>query len=163
MMTASTMAARLSYRIFRSRSVTAPLDRRFGVAFVDVDRGTLLLDPLGSKKPLFPVRPAPSWRSIYLGSPHITTLRAIADKHGLKIVEDAAQAHGAIWEAGPVGSLAMLQVQFSIVKKSGFWRRRRIDDKRRESFDRAYSMHNTGRSELTAADGTMWLSVGIVV
>ena len=35
----------------------------------------------------------------------MTSLRAIAKKYNIKIIEDAAQAHGAKWESGPVGSL----------------------------------------------------------
>ena len=37
-------------------SATAPLDRRFGVAFVDVDRGTLLLDPARVEEAIIPGR-----------------------------------------------------------------------------------------------------------
>ena len=87
-------------------SATAPLDRRFGVAFVDVDRGTLLLDPARVEEAIIPGKTRAILAVHLFGQPaDMTTLRAIADKHGLKIVEDAAQAHGAIWEAGPVGSL----------------------------------------------------------
>lgn len=34
----------------------------------------------------------------------MTALQAVADKHGLKIYEDAAQAHGASWAGRPVGT-----------------------------------------------------------
>ena len=34
----------------------------------------------------------------------LTGLSAVADKHGLQIFEDAAQAHGATWQGRPVGS-----------------------------------------------------------
>ena len=34
----------------------------------------------------------------------LTGLTAIAEKHGLKMFEDAAQAHGATWHGAPVGS-----------------------------------------------------------
>jgi perosamine synthetase len=34
----------------------------------------------------------------------VTGLTAIAEKHGLRLFEDAAQAHGATWQEAPVGS-----------------------------------------------------------
>jgi len=34
----------------------------------------------------------------------MTALQAVADKHGLKIYEDAAQAHAAAWQGRPVGT-----------------------------------------------------------
>jgi dTDP-4-amino-4,6-dideoxygalactose transaminase len=34
----------------------------------------------------------------------LTGLTGVAEKHGLKVFEDAAQAHGASWQAVPVGS-----------------------------------------------------------
>ena len=87
-------------------SATAPLDRRFGVAFVDVDEGTLLLDPKRVEEAIVPGKTRAILPVHLFGQPaDMTALKAIADKHGLKIVEDAAQAHGAVWETGPVGSL----------------------------------------------------------
>src|SRR5262249_19323186 len=87
-------------------SATAPLDRRFGVAFVDVCRGTLLLDPERVEEAIVPGKTRAILPVHLFGQPaDMTALKAIADKHGLKIVEDAAQAHGAVWETGPVGSL----------------------------------------------------------
>ena len=87
-------------------SATAPLDRRFGVAFVDVDPGTLLLDPARVEEAIIPGKTRAIMPVHLFGQPaDMTALSAIAKKHGLKIVEDAAQAHGAVWESGPVGSL----------------------------------------------------------
>jgi perosamine synthetase len=34
----------------------------------------------------------------------LTRLSAVAEKHGLKLFEDAAQAHGATWQGAPVGT-----------------------------------------------------------
>ena len=87
-------------------TATAPLDRRFGVAFVDVDRKTLLLDPERVEEAIAPGRTRAIMPVHLFGQPaNMTALTVIADKYGLKIVEDAAQAHGAVWETGPVGSL----------------------------------------------------------
>ena len=40
----------------------------------------------------------------------MTELQAIADKHGLKIIEDASHAHGAKWRGKPCGSLGDISV-----------------------------------------------------
>src|SRR5262249_47367473 len=87
-------------------SATAPLDRRFGVVCVDVDPATLLIDPARGEEAVVPGRTRAIVPVHLFGQPaDMTALRAIADKYGLKIIEDAAQAHGAAWESGPVGAL----------------------------------------------------------
>ena len=72
--------------------------------FVDVDPGTYLID-LGlieaaitpATKALIPVH--------LFGRPvDMDALMAIAQRHGLKVVEDCAQATGASWNGKPVGS-----------------------------------------------------------
>ena len=40
----------------------------------------------------------------------MTELRAIADRHGLKIIEDASHAHGASWRGKPCGALGAISV-----------------------------------------------------
>jgi len=87
-------------------SATACLDRRFGVALVDVDPGSLQLDPARVEEAIVPGRTVAIMPVHQFGQPaDMTALGAIARKHGLKIIEDAAQAHGAEWETGKVGSL----------------------------------------------------------
>jgi len=129
-------------------SATAPLDRRFGVACVDVDRATLLLDPERVEEAIVPGRTCAIMPVHLFGQPaNMTALRAIADKHGLKIVEDAAQAHGAAWESGPVGSLgdaAGFSFQSSKNLSCGEGGALTTNDER--TFERAYSMHNAGRA-----------------
>ena len=94
-------------------SATAALDRRFGVAFVDVDEGTLNLDPERVEEAIIP------WHRAIMpvhqfGQPaDMTSLQAIAQKHGLKTIEDAAQAHGAAWKAGRSALWAMQRVSAS--------------------------------------------------
>ena len=128
-------------------SATAPLDRRFGVAFVDVDPGTLLLDPVRVEEAVIPGRTRAILPVHLFGQPaNMTALKAVAAKHGLKIVEDAAQAHGAAWESGPVGSLgdvAGFSFQSSKNLSSGEGGALVTDDE--ALFDRAHSMHNAGR------------------
>src|SRR5262249_52927319 len=76
-------------------------------------------------------------------------LRAIADKHDLKIVEDAAQAHGAVWENGPVGSLGdAAGFSFQSTKNLNCGEGGALTTNDEHVFERAYSMHNAGRSRV---------------
>jgi dTDP-4-amino-4,6-dideoxygalactose transaminase len=73
--------------------------------FVDVELDTLLIDPAGidaavtpRTKAIIPVH--------HGGSPaDMDGVMAAAQRHGLKVVEDAAQAHGASWRGRPVGAI----------------------------------------------------------
>jgi dTDP-4-amino-4,6-dideoxygalactose transaminase len=128
-------------------SATAPLDRRFGVAFVDVDPGTLLLDPTRVEQAIIPRKTRAIMPVHLFGQPaDMTALRAIATKHGLKIVEDAAQAHGAVWESGPVGSLGdAAGFSFQSSKNLSCGEGGILTTNDEKVFEHAYSMHNAGR------------------
>jgi dTDP-4-amino-4,6-dideoxygalactose transaminase len=73
--------------------------------FVDVDPETLLIDPASidaavspRTKAIVPVH--------HGGSPaDMDGVMAAARRHGLRVVEDAAQAHGAAWRGRPVGAI----------------------------------------------------------
>jgi dTDP-4-amino-4,6-dideoxygalactose transaminase len=131
-------------------SATAPLDRRFGVAFVDVDPKTLLLDPARVEEAIIPGRTKAVIPVHLFGQPaDMTALRAIADKHGLKILEDAAQAHGAVWETGPVGSLGHAAAfSFQSSKNLNCGEGGALTTSDEVVYERAYSMHNAGRSRI---------------
>jgi dTDP-4-amino-4,6-dideoxygalactose transaminase len=131
-------------------SATAPLDRRFGVAFVDVDEGTLLLDPKRVEQAVIPGKTRAILPVHLFGQPaDMTALKAVADKHGLKIVEDAAQAHGAVWETGPVGSLGHAGAfSFQSFKNLASGEGGALTTNDEQTFERAYSMHNAGRSRI---------------
>jgi len=139
-------------------SATAPLDRRFGVVFVDVDPGTLLLDPQKVEEAIVPGKTRAIMPVHLFGQPaNMTALRAIADKHGLKIVEDAAQAHGAVWETGPVGSLGhVCGFSFQSSKNLSCGEGGALTTNDQEVFERAHSMHNAGRAPV---DGDRWRHV----
>jgi dTDP-4-amino-4,6-dideoxygalactose transaminase len=78
--------------------------------FVDVDPETLLIDPAlideavtGRTRAIVPVH--------HGGSPaDMDGVMAAADRHGLRVVEDAAQAHGAAWRGRPVGAIGDIGV-----------------------------------------------------
>src|SRR5439155_1442106 len=131
-------------------SATAPLDRRFGVALVDVDPGTLLLDPTRVEEAIIPGKTRAIMPVHLFGQPaDMTALRAIAEKHGLKILEDAAQAHGAVWESGPVGSLGdAAGFSFQSSKNMSCGEGGILTTNDAQVFERAYSMHNAGRAHV---------------
>jgi len=71
--------------------------------FVDVDPGTLQIDPAAVGRAV-----GPRTRAIlpvhFAGQPaDMDTLRAIADRHGLALVEDAAHALGTHYRGRPIG------------------------------------------------------------
>jgi dTDP-4-amino-4,6-dideoxygalactose transaminase len=129
-------------------SATCALDRRFGVAFVDVDAGTLNLDPQRVEDAIIPGKTKAIIPVHQFGQPaDMTSLMAIAKKHGLKIIEDAAQAHGAVWESGPVGSLGdAAGFSFQSAKNLTCGEGGMLTTNDQETFERAYSMHNAGRA-----------------
>jgi dTDP-4-amino-4,6-dideoxygalactose transaminase len=131
-------------------SATAPLDRRLGVAFVDVDPGTLLLDPACVEEAIIPGKTRAIMPVHLFGQPaDMTALHAIAKKHGLKIVEDAAQAHGAFWKSAPVGSLGdVAGFSFQSSKNLSCGEGGALTTNDEQVFERAYSMHNAGRSRI---------------
>jgi len=129
-------------------SATAPLDRRFGVAFADVDPDTLNLDPKRVAEAVIPGKTRAIMPVHQFGQPaDMTALRAIAQQHGLKIIEDAAQAHGAAWETGPVGSLGEAAgFSFQSAKNLTCGEGGILTTNDPLVFERAYSLHNAGRS-----------------
>lgn len=80
----------------------------FTPVFVDVERHTLNIDPTGIEKAI-----TERTRAIMpvhlMGKPaDMDSIMAIAGKHGLCVVEDAAEAHGALYKDKPAGALADL-------------------------------------------------------
>jgi dTDP-4-amino-4,6-dideoxygalactose transaminase len=79
-------------------------------AFVDVDPRTLTLDPERLRAFLKGQRPPPRVRAVVpvhlYGHPaDLGPIREVAGEHGLAVIEDCAQAHGATWAGRPVGPL----------------------------------------------------------
>ena len=101
------MAARSSFpNLSFVASATACLDRRFGVALVDVEAGSLQLDARHVEEAIVPGRTVAIMPVHQFGQPaDMTAILDVARRHNLKVIEDAAQAHGAEWETGMVGAL----------------------------------------------------------
>jgi dTDP-4-amino-4,6-dideoxygalactose transaminase len=136
-------------------SATAALDRRFGVVFVDVDPGTLLIDPRRVEEAIVPGTTRAIMPVHLFGQPaDMTALRAVAERHGLKIIEDAAQAHGSAWDTGPVGSLGdAAGFSFQSFKNLACGEGGALTTNDERVFERAYMMHDVGRSHLA---GERW-------
>jgi len=74
--------------------------------FVDVDPETYTVSPEEVDKAVSGKTKAIIAVDLYGAPADMKTLREIADKHGLKLIEDAAQAHGAVYDGRPVGAYA---------------------------------------------------------
>ena len=74
-------------------------------AYVDVDRGTGLIDHDAVEAAISPATAAVLAVHLYGQACAMESLRALAKRHGLLILEDAAQAHGATYRGARAGSL----------------------------------------------------------
>ena len=128
-------------------SATAALDRRFGVALVDVDPHTLNIDPARVEEAIVPGKTRAIMPVHQFGQPaDMTAIAEIARRHNLKVIEDAAQAHGALWESGPVGSLGdAAGFSFQSAKNLASGEGGMLTTNDDLLFERAYAMHNVGR------------------
>jgi dTDP-3-amino-3,4,6-trideoxy-alpha-D-glucose transaminase len=73
--------------------------------FVDVDERTLTLDPACVEAALTPRTKALLPVHLYGHPAQMGPLIELADRRGLALLEDACQAHGALYEGRPVGTL----------------------------------------------------------
>src|SRR5262249_40904013 len=74
--------------------------------FVDIKPDTMLMDPEAVESAITPRTRAIIPVHLYGQPCEIDRIMEIASGHGLKVIEDAAQAHGARWRGNRVGSLA---------------------------------------------------------
>lgn len=72
--------------------------------YADVDRSTGLLDPAAVEAAIGPRSEAILVTHIYGQPANMTALRDIADRHGLALIEDGSQAHGARHRGTRVGA-----------------------------------------------------------
>ncbi|HEY5988440.1 MAG TPA: DegT/DnrJ/EryC1/StrS family aminotransferase [Streptosporangiaceae bacterium] len=86
-------------------SAVAPVQRLIVPVFVDIDPETFTIDPAAVEAGITPRTQA--ILAVHLhGLPcSMDRLRSIATRHGLSLIEDAAQAHGAKWGARRVGAV----------------------------------------------------------
>src|SRR5437588_1288905 len=73
--------------------------------FVDIREDTMLMDPALIEKAITPRTKAIVAVHLYGQPCDMDAIMQIAEGHGLKVIEDAAQAHGARWRGRRVGSM----------------------------------------------------------
>ncbi|MDJ1370941.1 DegT/DnrJ/EryC1/StrS family aminotransferase [Gulosibacter molinativorax] len=72
--------------------------------FVDIELDTYCVDPAAVEAAITPRTKAIMPVHLYGHAANMTALGEIAEKHGLMVFEDAAQAHGARWQGQRVGT-----------------------------------------------------------
>jgi perosamine synthetase len=72
--------------------------------FADIDPVTFCLDPAAVAAAVSPRTVAVMPVHLYGHPASMTALEAVADRHGIAVVEDACQAHLASWQGRPVGA-----------------------------------------------------------
>ncbi len=75
--------------------------------YVDIDDATCQLDPAKVERAITPRTKAIMPVHLYGQTCDLAPLAALAKKHGLHLVEDAAQAHGARYRGQPVGTFGV--------------------------------------------------------
>ena len=75
--------------------------------FADIDLDTYTLDPRHVQAAITPRTKAIVAVHLYGHPAPLAKLQAIATQHGLLLIEDCAQAHGATWLGQPVGSVGI--------------------------------------------------------
>jgi perosamine synthetase len=87
-------------------SATAILQWNAIPVFADIDPDTYCLDPASVEANITPYTKAIMAVDIFGQSADMDALMAIADKHGLKVISDTAQAPGALYKGKPAGTIA---------------------------------------------------------
>jgi dTDP-4-amino-4,6-dideoxygalactose transaminase len=114
--------------------------------FADIDRRTYLLDPAAAEAAITPRTKAIVPVHVAGCPADMAAFRALAANHGLWLLEDAAQAHGAAWEGRPVGALGDLgtfSFQASKNLNAGEGGALVTDDE--QLAETVWSLHNVGR------------------
>lgn len=115
--------------------------------FVDVEEDTFLIDPEKIEAAITPRTKAIMPVHMYGCPANMTRIREIADKHDLKIVEDAAQAQGAQWEGKGIGSLGDIGTfSFQSSKNMTAGEGGMIVSEHKHYAEKAWSLVNVGRT-----------------
>lgn len=121
--------------------------------FADVDPETYNLDPAAVTAAITPRTKAIVPVHIAGNPADMDALCAIADSHGLRLVEDACQAHGARWNGRSVGGIGdMGCFSFQSSKNINSGEGGAITTNNPEYFENAWSFKNCGRTRV----GGLW-------
>lgn len=88
-------------------STVAMLQAGTTPVFVDVDPRTCNLDPTKLEAAITPRTKAILPVHLYGRAADLAPIQEIADKHGIPVIEDCAQAHGATYRGAKVGSIGL--------------------------------------------------------
>ncbi|MBP6963780.1 MAG: DegT/DnrJ/EryC1/StrS family aminotransferase [Armatimonadetes bacterium] len=114
--------------------------------FVDIDDDTYNLDPAKIEAAVTPKTKAVLAVHIGGGPADMDGVLAIAGRHGLKVVEDAAQAHGAAWNGRRIGALGDAGTfSFQASKNLTAGEGGIVVTNKPEVYATAWSLHNCGR------------------
>ncbi len=97
-------------------TINAVLSVGASVRFVDIDPQTFCIDVSQLEAEITPRTAAVVPVHLYGQPADMGALSAIADRNGLAVIEDAAQAHGASFKGQPVGSLGVGSFSFYATK-----------------------------------------------
>ena len=127
-------------------TATSVLEANATPIFVDVDLETFNLDPKAVEKAITPRTRA--IMPVHLGGLpcDMDAIMAIARKHNLIVVEDAAHAHGSVYKGKPVGSIGHYgSFSFQSSKNLTSGEGGAITTNDDDLAERARSVHNCGR------------------
>jgi dTDP-4-amino-4,6-dideoxygalactose transaminase len=88
-----------------SSSATCVIHHNAIPVFVDIDFDTMIMDPARIEAAITPRTRAIVVVHLHGLAADMDAVRAVARKHGLAVVEDACQAHGALYKGRKVGTL----------------------------------------------------------
>ncbi|OAR26951.1 hypothetical protein A8W25_01285 [Streptomyces sp. ERV7] len=117
---------------------------------VDVDPQTMCIDPEAVRAAIGPKTRAISIVHLYSSVSDLDALRDLCQRHGLALIEDCAQAHGAEWNGrkvggwGDVGTFSMQQVKLLTAGEGGS-----AVTRDPELYRRMYQLRSDGRSRVT--------------
>lgn len=132
-------------------SASAVLNVNAVPVLVDIDPATLCLDPAAVEAAITPRTRAINVVHLYSSMVDLDRITEIADRHGIPVLEDCAQAHGARWRDRPAGSwgrVGTFSMQQTKLLTAGEGGAVITDDS--DLFDRLFQLRADGR-RLTAS------------
>jgi len=115
--------------------------------FADIDPDTYTISPESAEK--FVTSKTKAIIGVHLGGNvfDVDKITAVAKKHGLYIIEDAAHAHGSEWSGKRVGSLGDAGAfSFQETKNLPSGEGGAVTTSSRDLYERLWSVHNNGRA-----------------
>lgn len=125
--------------------------------FADIDAGSYELDPAAVAVAVTPRTRAVIPVHLAGCPPDMDGMLAVAQRHGLAVLEDAAQAHGAAWRGRRVGALGDLGAfSFQASKNLTAGEGGAIVTNDEALYQRVWSLHNVGRTQRADWRGNDW-------